>query len=108
VLWVLLPEADDVLVDVVPVVVVVPVDVVPVVVVVPVAGPVQGVPVELPGSPGPPVHAHATPVPPASEKTDARTATELRWILIRGTSLVGYPSRPARTRSTHDRGVGRT
>ena len=61
---------------VVAVVVVVPVLVVPVLVVALVLV------VQPPGSPGPPVQAHATPPPPASDATDASTATVLRWILI--------------------------
>jgi hypothetical protein len=83
----LLVVAADVVLVVVASVVVAP-DVVPAPVVVLVVVPV--VPL-APGSPGPPVHAHATPLPPASDMTDARTATELRWILMERPSLVDCP-----------------
>jgi hypothetical protein len=68
--WVVVVPVASVAVLVVPVVLVL---------VVPVVVPVQVVPVLLPGSPGP-VHADAPP--PASDATDASTATVVRWILI--------------------------
>jgi hypothetical protein len=64
--------------DVVPVAPVVPVVPVAVVVVV-VAGD--------PGSPGP-VHAHATPLPPASVRTVVATATTFRCFLVIEASLL--------------------
>jgi hypothetical protein len=66
---------------VVPVVPVVPTVVVPDVVVVPVD----------PGDPGSPVHAHATPLPPASVSTVVATATADRCFLILRPPLVWCP-----------------
>jgi hypothetical protein len=73
------------------VVAVVPVGVVGSVVVPVVVVPVVAVVVVPVGPPGKPEHAHATAPPPASEKTDARTATELRWILISMSLLCWMP-----------------
>jgi hypothetical protein len=73
---VLASALDDALV-VVPVVLVVPVLVVPVLVV-----PVVVVVPVLPVEPGSPVHAHATPVPPARDRTLVITATALRCFLV--------------------------
>jgi hypothetical protein len=68
--------------------VVVVVAVAPVVVVVPVVGVVPW----YPGSPGP-VHAHATPPPPASVRTLVATATAFRCFLVIEASFGLVPCR---------------
>jgi hypothetical protein len=81
----------------------VPLDVVPVVPVVPVVVVVVVVP-WYPGSPGP-VHAHATPPPPATVRTVVATATTFRCVLVIEASFGLVPCRSGSSHGPHGRNV---